>query len=77
MMATELKELRGDAPAHLVGALDAIALAYGMTRTALVNKLLARDVNEIAHRANVLQRMAAGNPLLSDPSAPTSDWSAL
>lgn len=76
-MASEQKELRGDVPVELLSALDAIALAYGVTRIAVVIKLLTRDVNLIAHRSNVLQRMAPGNPLLSEPTAPSSEWGAI
>jgi hypothetical protein len=76
-MAVEKGELRGDAPLDLISALEAIAQAHGMTRTALVNKLLTREVNKIAHRSFVLQRMARGNALLSEPTAPTSEFGEL
>ena len=72
-MAIEKTELRGQAPLELVQALDAIAQARGMDRTALVNKLLTREVKRIAHEMNLLHRMSRGNALLTEAPAPDSD----
>ncbi len=68
-MAADKTELRGLAPVDLVAALDAIALSRNTDRTALVNKILEKEVRRIAHEMNVLHRMARGNALLSEPSA--------
>ena len=76
-MAFDKTELRGDAPTELVMALDAIAQANGTNRTALVNRVLFQYVNKIAHKSMLIQRMSQGNALLSEPSAPQSDWSDL
>ena len=72
-MAADKAELRGLAPADLVAALDAIAVSRNMDRTTLVNKLLTISVQKIAHQSNVLQRMARGNALLSEPYGFASD----
>lgn len=65
-MAHEKMELRGLATLDLVQALDAIALSRGMDRNSLVNHILLAEVQRIAHELTVLNRMARGNPLLSD-----------
>lgn len=59
-------ELRGDCPSHIVAALDALALARGMNRTAYVNVVLGAHVEEEVTRASVLVRTLRGNPLLPD-----------
>jgi hypothetical protein len=43
----------------------------------LVNKILEKWCREEAHRSNVLQRASRGNPLLSEPAGPTTDWGDL
>lgn len=76
-MAAEKTELRGLSDTNLVAFLDACAMARRMDRNSLVNKILTRWAEEEAHRSNVLQRTARGNPLLSESSAPTTDWGDL
>lgn len=76
-MAAEKTELRGLAPTDLVQALDAIALSRGMDRTTLINKMLTTEVKRIGHEMNLLQRMARGNPLLSDADGSATDFGAL
>lgn len=76
-MASDKTELRGLAPADLVAFVDAAALARNMDRTALINKILFAWARVEAHRSNVLQRAARGNPLLSEASAPTTEWGEL
>lgn len=68
-MSPEKTELRGLASTDLVQALDAIALSRGMDRNHLVNNILTAEVQRIAHELKVLNRMARGNPLLSDADA--------
>ena len=50
-MASDTKELRGDAPTDLVTALDALALAKDMTRQAYIvdelTKLVDRELQRI------------------------------
>jgi len=65
-MATETKELRGLAPADLVRALDAIALAKGKDRNEYVNEVLKAHVKSYLDELTVVSRMLHGNPLLSD-----------
>ena len=57
------KELRGDAPADLVQALDALAQADGQSRNAYVNKVLLAHVKERLHQISLGHRMLIGNPL--------------
>ena len=68
---SETKELRGDTPAELVRALDALALADGMTRNAYVVRTLGAHVKLVLHKHSLLQSMLRGNPLLPEASAPT------
>lgn len=65
-MSTETKELRGLAPADLVRALDAIALAKGMDRNAYVNQVLEKHVRSYLDELTVVTSMLRGNPLLPD-----------
>lgn len=50
-------ELRGLCPSHIVAALDALAMARGLDRTAYVNQVLGSHVQEEVHKASVLVRM--------------------
>jgi hypothetical protein len=61
------KELRGLAPADLVQALDAFALAQGKDRTTYVNEVLLQHVRARCDELTVLTRMLDGNPLLTEP----------
>lgn len=63
---SETKELRGLAPADLVQALDAFALAQGKDRTTYVNEVLMDHVRSRCSELNVLMRTLEGNPLLSE-----------
>jgi len=65
-MSGETKELRGLAPADLVRALDAIALAKGMDRNAYVNQVLELHVKSYLDELTVVTSMLRGNPLLTD-----------
>ena len=65
-MNTETKELRGLAPADLVRALDAIALAKGLDRTHYVNQVLEAHVKSYLDELTVVTQMLRGNPLLAD-----------
>ena len=64
--AQDTKELRGLAPADLVRALDAIALAKGLDRNAYVNQILEAHVSSYVDELTVVTRMLQGNPLLKD-----------
>jgi len=65
-MSIETKELRGLAPADLVRALDAIALAKGLDRNAYVNQVLELHVKLYLDELTVVTSMLRGNPLLAD-----------
>lgn len=65
-MASDTKELRGDAPLELVQALDALALARDLTRTAYVNSVLEKHVRLELHRHSVTTNMLRGNPMLAE-----------
>lgn len=65
-MVTDTKELRGLAPADLVRALDAIALAKGLDRNAYVNEVLERHVKSYLDELTVVTSMLRGNPLLAE-----------
>ena len=66
MDASDTKELRGDAPADLVQALDAFALADGQSRNAYVVKVLMAHVKERLVRTSLAHRMLVGNPMYSE-----------
>lgn len=63
----EHKELRGLAPADLVRALDAIALAKGQDRNQYVVSVLEQHVKSYLAELTVVQAMLRGNTLLPDP----------
>ena len=65
-MASDTKELRGEAPADLVRALDALALSRDMNRHAYVVEVLEKHVKQELHRVTLITAMMRGNPLLTD-----------
>ena len=67
-MVADTKELRGLAPADLVRALDAIALAKGLDRNAYVNQVLELHVRSYLDELTVVTSMLRGNPLLPESS---------
>lgn len=73
-MSADTKELRGLAPADLVRALDAIALAKGMDRNAYVCEVLERHVKAYLDELTVVTAMLRGNPLL--PESPRTELGA-
>ncbi len=62
----ETKELRGDAPADLVRALDALALGEDMSRNAYVTKILEAHVKCECHKLSLKASMLRGNPYYPD-----------
>lgn len=62
----EHKELRGLAPADLVRALDAIALARGKDRNEYVVSVLEQHVRAYLAEMTVVQAMLKGNTLLPE-----------
>lgn len=64
-------ELRGDCPREIVDMLDAVSTAKRITRTDLVNRILADWARRKWHEAVSIQRVAGGNPALAEPT-----WSA-
>lgn len=64
--ANEKTELRGLAPADLVKALDAIALAKSLDRNAYVVSVLEAHVKSYIDELTLVSNMMRGNPLLPD-----------
>jgi len=54
--AGEVGELRGNCPKSLLSALDALAMARNLDRTAYVNQVLDAHVADEVHKASVLVR---------------------
>ena len=65
-MHHEKAELRQLAPRALLQALDAIAMAKNMERTAYIEAVLTREVKRVAHEAILVSRCLQGNQLASD-----------
>lgn len=63
---TDTKELRADAPADLVRALDALALSHEKTRATYMVEILEQHVKTELHRISIVSAMLRGNPLLAD-----------
>lgn len=59
-------ELRGPCPREIVDVLDAVSQAKRITRTELVNRVLASWVRERLHETTLVQRVTRGNPALAD-----------
>lgn len=72
-MASDTKELRGDAPTELVTALDALALAKDLTRHAYVLEVLSGHVSRELLRHIVETNALRGNPLLAALSRQRAD----
>lgn len=62
----DTKELRGDAPADLVRALDALAMVEDKTRHQYCLEILSKHVALQMHRLSLLNSMLAGNPLVPE-----------
>ena len=62
-MVQDTKELRGDAPADLVRALDALALSRDKSRNEYVVEVLAAHVKRKLNELSLAHRMLTGNPL--------------
>lgn len=67
MNMADTKELRGDADANLVRALDALAMTEDMTRHAYMLRVLEKHVAEKLHKASLLHSMLRGNPHYPEP----------
>ena len=72
-MPSDTKELRGDAPTHLVCALDALAHSKDITRHAYCLQVLEAHVIQELHKVTVIRRMMRGNPLLPEPTGHAPD----
>ena len=59
----DTKELRGDCPADLVRALDALALSRDRSRNEYVVEVLAAHVKRKLNELSLAHRMLTGNPL--------------
>lgn len=65
-MSADKTELRQLLPSALLQALDAIAMAKGMTRHDYVERVLDMDARRVAHEASVVARCLRGNPYGSE-----------
>ena len=65
-MAAEKTELRGLVTTDLATALDAIAMARGMTRHDFVVQVLEAEVQRVTHEASLIVRTLRGNPFLPE-----------
>ena len=62
-MATErTTEIRLELPASECGVLDGYVQARGLTRTAVIRRLLKEWSDEKHHEAMIILRVAGGNP---------------
>lgn len=66
--SADKKELRGLHDADLVSALDALALAKGLERTAYVDQVLKAHVVQSLSELNVVMAALRGNPYLTECS---------
>lgn len=62
MAATDSVELRGPCQRETVDILDAVSCARVMTRTELVNEILAEWALKQVHVATLVYRASRGNP---------------
>jgi len=62
----DTKELRADAPADLVRALDALALSHDKNRTTYMVEILEKHVRNELHRVTIVTSMLRGNPMLAE-----------
>jgi hypothetical protein len=69
----ETTELRGECPRWIIDVLDAISSARRISRTELVNEILARDAQQLLMEANVLARVARNNPDLLERAPSLSE----
>ena len=69
----DTKELRGDADADLVRAMDALALTEDLTRHAWMIKKLQEIVKVELHKASLLHNMLRGNPLFPEHKGRTPE----
>lgn len=66
-------ELRGECPRWILDVLDAISLSRRISRTELVNQILAAEAKRLVMELNVLARVARGNPELADMAPDLSE----
>ena len=64
--ASDTTELRGECPRWIVDVLDAISAARCISRTELVNQLLAKEATQVLMEMNVVARVARGTPTLTE-----------
>lgn len=71
--ASHKVEMRGEAPAALAIALDALAMADGKNRNAYVVGVLEAHVRQELSRASLLNRVLRGNAYLSEATGGQSE----
>lgn len=65
-MAADQVELRGLCQRETIDILDAVSTARRISRIELVNEILSAWCVERVHEANVVYRVARGNPALTE-----------
>ncbi len=55
-------ELRGDCPRNIVNVLDAVSMARGISRNALVVEILSEFVDIELHKTTLINRLAGEYP---------------
>lgn len=73
-MTEKTTELRGECPRDIVNVLDAVSSARGVTRTDLVNAILAKWAQRVVHEHIVIARVVGSNPTV--PESPVRRNSA-
>ena len=62
----QTREIRVNADADLVSAIDALAMAASMHTNAYMCRVLGCHVRDELHRVSVIHRTLKNNPLLTD-----------
>jgi uncharacterized protein YfaQ (DUF2300 family) len=76
-MPSDKLELRVQVERELMRQVDAIGQINGWDRTQTVVYMLGSACNRIHSKANVLMKMAGGNPMPLEVPAQNTDWAAL
>lgn len=63
----ETVEMRGDVPRDLYDVFDAVRMARGLTKQALLVRIVAEWASKEAHVANVVGRVTRGKAVGSPP----------
>jgi hypothetical protein len=76
-MPSDKQELRVVVERELMRQVDAIGQINGWDRTQTVVWMLGNACNRVHSKANVLMKMAGGNPMPLEVPEPSTDWATL